>query len=372
MPDPSHKSSHWPTLFHTLGRAVFLVDSDCLTPLSEEVPHGIQSIFSELSFDSIDSEHPFLSAYLQEVEYFLKDGSGSYESSGPWVEESKDSKECYFEAQAFRLEGVSYLIIDDLGDRYLEHLTLIQKGRDNLLLNERLNREIQFREILYHCMAHDIRGPIAEIHLALDVLFSEGEWNEKQTKMRDIMQNSIDRQYQLIDDILLAFKEENHTGEPETLQNFDLLEISKESIQALQGQAAAAAVKLELEQALPEAPMVSLKNRSSISRVFYNLLSNAIRYSPKTETVVIKFSVGNHEVEVQVLDSGEGIQEGNEHQIFEKFVQNPGYKTGKIGLGLYYCRLVIEKLGGSIGARNRDNHSGACFWFKIPLAKVPG
>jgi len=358
MVDSATNHQLWKSLFQTLDRIVFELHEDKLTLLSADIPADIRDIFGNFSRKTIEDRLPFLDAFLMETEEFIKKGEGAGPSSGSWLENGLNGSEYYLEAQIFRFEKTAYLIINNLGERYLKQQAVMQKGRDNLLLNERLSRQIQLREILYHCMAHDIRGPLSEIQLALDILFESDEWTPKQLQMRDIMAQAITREYRLIDNILLAFKEETQAGTPEKLE-FSLYDIAESAIESLQGNGSL--------MAMVTGESFKLYDDIAITRVFYNLLSNAIRHSPANEVICIHLEQDKHSLTVSIMDRGDGIPVGQEKVIFDKFTQNPGQNTGKIGLGLYYCRLVIRRHGGSIEAFNNPSAPGACFRFTIPL-----
>jgi two-component system sensor histidine kinase KdpD len=76
-------------------------------------------------------------------------------------------------------------------------------------------------------------------------------------------------------------------------------------------------------------------------------------------------------VEISLADSGPGIPEGLEHELFEKFyrVHHEAAQSG-VGLGLAICKAIIEAHGGSIHAQNRKE-GGAVFSFQIPVDQTP-
>ena len=103
---------------------------------------------------------------------------------------------------------------------------------------------------------------------------------------------------------------------------------------------------------------------SRLDRVLANLLENALRHSPHGSTV----TVGLHDEGAMVLttvdDEGPGIPEALHKHLFQKFVQGKKH-SGKIGLGLYFCRMTVEGWGGEIGYSPRET-GGTRFWFRLP------
>ncbi len=109
-----------------------------------------------------------------------------------------------------------------------------------------------------------------------------------------------------------------------------------------------------------------------VQRVFSNLLANAIKFSKNGESVDIKLLEGEPGwLKVEVSDKGEGIDAKILSLIFEKFIQAEKKKSGlagSTGLGLAFCKMVIEAHGGTIGATS-EKGTGSVFWFTLPLIK---
>ena len=103
--------------------------------------------------------------------------------------------------------------------------------------------------------------------------------------------------------------------------------------------------------------------------MIFNLLENAIRHSPVRAAVRVGITVDAAGVLVTVDDEGPGVLPDLVDTMFEKFSQ-AGANTGKIGLGLYFCRITIASWGGTIGYTPRAT-GGAQFWFRLPHAAPP-
>jgi hypothetical protein len=103
------------------------------------------------------------------------------------------------------------------------------------------------------------------------------------------------------------------------------------------------------------------KNR--LERVFYNLLQNALRYSPPRGKVIVSIRPEGSYVQVSVEDDGPGIPPEIAPQLFQKFVK-VGSNSGKAGLGLFFCRITVEKWAGRIACEPRPE-GGTRFWFRL-------
>ena len=103
-----------------------------------------------------------------------------------------------------------------------------------------------------------------------------------------------------------------------------------------------------------------------LDQLFRNLISNALKFSPRGSVIEIAVSQSDDFVVAKILDQGPGIPEDEIDAIFEKFVQSSFTKdaSGGTGLGLAICREIVETHGGSIQAKNRTG--GGCE-FKVSL-----
>ena len=101
------------------------------------------------------------------------------------------------------------------------------------------------------------------------------------------------------------------------------------------------------------------------ARVLMNLLSNAVKYSPQNSQIYLTAAKAeNRNVKIAVRDEGTGIPEDQQQKVFERFGQADARK-GSTGLGLTFCKLVVEAHGGQIGV-DSEFGKGSTFWFTIP------
>jgi signal transduction histidine kinase len=100
-----------------------------------------------------------------------------------------------------------------------------------------------------------------------------------------------------------------------------------------------------------------------------NLISNAIKYSPRGGDVTITARLKDEYIEIQVSDRGIGIATDQQDKLFQKYYRVHDEKTKNIqgtGLGLYICRKMVEELGGQIGVRSKLG-TGSTFFFTMPM-----
>jgi PAS domain S-box-containing protein len=111
-----------------------------------------------------------------------------------------------------------------------------------------------------------------------------------------------------------------------------------------------------------------------VVQVILNLLSNALKYSPKDSEVKLEVSQKQDDLlEIRISDSGPGIPAAMHEAIFDRFQQSSSadWKEKKgFGLGLAICKSMIEAHGGKIGVESTVGH-GSTFWFTLPIGPPP-
>jgi signal transduction histidine kinase len=105
-----------------------------------------------------------------------------------------------------------------------------------------------------------------------------------------------------------------------------------------------------------------------LRRVLVNLLSNALRFSPPGEMVLMRVENDNQQLFVSIQDGGPGVPAESRERVFDQYhcLKRQGSDSNGFGIGLYFCKLAVEKHKGQIRVR-RGGSVGAEFWFRIPL-----
>jgi signal transduction histidine kinase len=131
-------------------------------------------------------------------------------------------------------------------------------------------------------------------------------------------------------------------------------------------------VLVELETGYP---VMALADPDLLDRVAWNLIHNAIKFTPSGGNVRVRVGEEGGFATIEVLDTGPGIPEDRIDQIFERFVRlddsrTPGEREGGTGLGLAIVRAISDLHGGRVEAWNR-REGGAAFRVCLPLMKEP-
>lgn len=312
---------------------------------------------------------PFLEHFLFDAETFWQTSTSGQLRSGFWYEADASGTEYQLEATALALGATKLLMIEYPQQAYQERQEILQKSREISLEHEHTLQEIQKKDILLHCIVHDLKSPLSVMKGAIDMLARGSISPERSRILLEAGQQQAERQNGMIQDILVAF-----AAEMSDLESFsvdpadapDLLSCAQNTVESLLPAFARRKVRLHMvgsDTAFGYDWRV-VGEPSRLERIFTNLLDNALRYSPKESMVTIGFDREDGMVVTTVDDQGPGIPEEMVGRLFDKFSQSKG-RSGSTGLGLYFCRITVERWGGAVGAENRPE-GGARLWFRLP------
>ncbi|MDX1994403.1 MAG: GAF domain-containing protein [bacterium] len=232
-----------------------------------------------------------------------------------------------------------------------------------------------YRDEISSMVVHDLRAPlstvISGVTLALDIL-NDIQDEVNKPVIEETLNASVDsatRLLQLVESMLEISKLETRRL-PIKREPVILKDMFKNIFIAMSPALQENEITLELVSA-EDLPPVSI-DLDKMRRVLVNLLDNAIRYTPAQGVIHLSAERVDEKVLVHVSDSGRGIPAEERDRIFDKFTQVSGstplrgYKG--IGLGLAFCKLVLEAHGERIWVADNCTLPGACFAFTLPLA----
>jgi len=315
-------------------------------------------------------QSPFLENFLVDAEGFWNSKRKGAANSPVWIERNSTNHEVPLEAWAVRLDKKKILIIRNLTSSYAERQQLFQTARNSLLEHEQLLHEIQKKEILLHCIIHDLSQPLNAMRGCFNILAMEKLPGEQQ-RMVETGQRESQRQEQMIRGILEAFSGELAVQQGSATAVADapnLAACAQRVVEQFSPAFIEKDIRLQLDPSLDLArDWKAAGDAPRIERIFGNLLENAMRYTPKGSGVTVGIEDKVHCLLAFVDDEGPGLpKDASPDKLFALFSKGKD-RPGKAGLGLYFCKITVERWGGSIGAENRPG-GGSRFWFKIPRA----
>jgi PAS domain S-box-containing protein len=230
------------------------------------------------------------------------------------------------------------------------------------------------RDELTHMMVHDLRSPLSTVSTALEFLDSDvsGQLQSEQQQTLSIARESVRFTLDLVNAILDVHQLEAGQIVLERLP----IPLTHLVAEALRLQAPAAAARgLTILSDVPEALPPAWADPNLIGRVLQNLIHNAIKFTPAGGQIHIVAMVESSErphLILTVRDTGPGIPLHVQSRLFQKFVSERPAQGGRrgSGLGLAFCKLVVEAHGGRIWAESRPGR-GAQFIFTLPVVPPP-
>jgi PAS domain S-box-containing protein len=217
-------------------------------------------------------------------------------------------------------------------------------------------------------VSHELRTPIAAVHGAAKTLGREDVVlsDEAQGLLLAVISEQSERLADIVNDILLASQLDDGKLALAT-ERVDAADVARRVIKAARTHAPRG---LTLELVAPPALPPVAADPDKLQQVLANLVSNAVKYSPDGGRVEVRFEPREPDLCITVRDEGLGIDESELPRIFEKFYRvDPNMTRGASGsgLGLYICRELVRRMGGSISVTSTPQ-VGSTFSVLLPLA----
>jgi two-component system phosphate regulon sensor histidine kinase PhoR len=218
-------------------------------------------------------------------------------------------------------------------------------------------------------VAHELRAPLAAIEGYLDVIL-EGVGGNDPQKMHKILERSRERTrglLALINDLLAISRMQAAGRLAKEKEKFQLDILLKEVAELMKGEALEKKVTIEFE--VPEDLPLVQANREDVTRVFTNLLDNAIKYNRQGGRVFLRAGADDAFVRVEVQDTGIGIPKKDVAHLFDEFYRVKSKETRAItgtGLGLSIAKKIIEGHNGHIEIESKL-HQGSTFRVLLPI-----
>lgn len=225
----------------------------------------------------------------------------------------------------------------------------------------------RLRNALLSSVSHDLRTPLAAIAGSGSILAEEGplEPELRRELAQSIVQES-GRLNRLVGDLLEVTRLESGAVQLH-LEWQPLEEVVGVALHRLESVRSSHPIRLKLADDLPLVPIDGLL----LQQALFNLLDNAIRYSPPGSDLELSATKNNGNVLVEIADRGSGLSDDELDHVFDKFYRASSHRgKGGVGLGLTICRGIVQAHGGRIWAENRPG-GGAIFRFTLPIGQPP-
>ncbi|MGB9179891.1 MAG: ATP-binding protein [Pyrinomonadaceae bacterium] len=290
-----------------------------------------------------------------------------------WV--TKDGRVLWVEAQSVAIcdergkpigmRGVT-IDIDEKKRVEQERNLLIEKERAARIEAEESN---QIKDEFLATVSHELRTPLTAI-LGWILLLRTGKLDaESAAQALSVIERNARSQQQIIEDLLDVSR--IVSGKLRlNIRECELVSVVEAAVDAVR--LAAEARQIELRTSVDPSPHLVLGDPDRLQQVVWNILSNAVKFTPQGGRVNISLSQENSQAQIKVSDTGPGIKPDFKPFIFERFRQGDNSTTrlhGGLGLGLAIVRHLVELHGGTVSVENDGAGQGAVFTVSIPLVQ---
>lgn len=219
-------------------------------------------------------------------------------------------------------------------------------------------------------VSHELRSPLTAIKGYLDLVLEEeaGPINKQQKEFLGYVDKSSERLLNLIIDLLTVSKIES-AGLKMDKKVLSLNDVLKRAVKVMTPEVKEHDLKFKLD--LKEKLPMSHADPNRLDEVVVNLISNAIKFSPKRSKIEVKSEIKDGVVVGSVKDYGIGISKSDRKQLFDKFFRSQNVISKNIkgtGLGLAIVKGIIEKHQGRVWVES-ELGKGSTFYFTLPIKK---
>jgi PAS domain S-box-containing protein len=265
------------------------------------------------------------------------------------------------------------ILVFDASERrqYERELLLARRSADEARETERVAREqaeraSRAKDDFLALVSHELRTPLTAILSWTQLLRRTRSDAEKVEQGLAVIERNTRLQVRLIEDLLDMSRMVSGKLRMD-VQAVPLAPVIEAALETVMPSAQARQIRLQ--------KILDLEVRVSgdpgrLQQVFWNLLTNAIKFTPKNGFVRIIMQRVNSHIEVCVIDSGQGMSKDFIAHAFERFRQSTSAgarQTGGLGLGLSIVKYLVEMHGGSIHAQSEGEGHGSTFTVKLPV-----
>jgi signal transduction histidine kinase/CheY-like chemotaxis protein len=269
-----------------------------------------------------------------------------------------------FALSAGRFEAADVAFASDLADRIALLLDRARLFRD-------LERANRVKDEFLATLSHELRTPLNAVLGWTRMLRRGAVPPDRTAAILETIERNASAQVQLVEE-LLDLSAMTAGGLRLNMTSVDLRDVVGGAIETVRPAADAKALRVGLHIAEPVTEMVG--DPARLRQVLWNLLANAVKFTPAGGAIDVTVAEGPGDVEIVVSDTGPGIPQEFLPHVFEPFRQaetGAARSVGGLGLGLTIVRHIVEAHGGTVSARSEGPGRGSAFAVRLPTGQTP-
>jgi PAS domain S-box-containing protein len=234
--------------------------------------------------------------------------------------------------------------------------------------NEQLREFDRLKDEFVASVSHELRTPLTSIRGFLELMRDDEVLDDEREGMLGIVDRNAERLLGLVNDLLFAAQVAAGSQVKLALEQLDLADIVTEAAAAAAPRAERGGVTLEVDVQ----PASLQGDAMRIAQIADNLISNAIKFTPPGGTVRVVLTSEDDDVSLTVSDSGVGIADDEQADLFSRFYRTEAAKKSAIpgtGLGLSIVKSIVDAHGGTVSFESAAG-AGTTFVVTLPCAPV--
>jgi PAS domain S-box-containing protein len=283
------------------------------------------------------------------------------------------------------VEGLLIAVRDEHGEvlafaKFMKNITekhRIEGEREEALQSERVARSeservSRMKDEFLATLGHELRTPLNAMLGWSQVLRRQPALTRPLLEGLDVIERNARMQAQIIEDLLDMSRIISGKIRLD-VQQVDLASVVEAAVTAIRPTAQAKGIRLQV--VLDPLARAVRGDPHRLQQIFWNLLTNALKFTPKDGRVAVTLERVNSHLEVSVSDSGEGIEPAFLPHVFERFRQadaSTSRRHGGLGLGLSIVKQLVELHGGTVSAKSSGTGMGASFRVALPVMAANG
>ncbi|HMG04483.1 MAG TPA: HAMP domain-containing sensor histidine kinase [Chthoniobacterales bacterium] len=361
-------------VLEALGFAVFIRDPSGELRLNGKPPGWLRSVWPKVEAPDaplpLEQASPFLENFLIDAAACWSSGGETRVGSGAWIEQRADGSEVTLEATALSSGDRAILLVERLGEVFEAKKSMLQKARETVIAYQRLNSEMQKKEILLNCISEEMNSALANVITSLRLI--ELERNPARiAQLLSLASRATEEQQTLINRVLNVF-----AAELEGLRGRDGMAIVEtklgDALLAAEENVAAQFAEKGVRLTITGSGLAGIQvamDSTHLTRVLSTLLENGLQSAPAGDEVRLSFGEESGAILIRVSDNGPSFPQDICANLFSRAgTASPGPQAAR--LPLQFCRIAVENCEGEIGYESRRD-GGNSFWIMLPTPVRP-